>query len=209
MERQYLDFVNSETGTKREFYRGVIRGGDIATADYVMQPYLSDLLSRTNRTALAQFRCSSHRLGVEVGRWARCRRAEPSDGSSSGESASPSTRRSPRNHSSPVQPDSASNGLATPTATRTSGVLQALPRQQRACRLCNSGAVEDEEHMVFHCSHPALQAVRANYPDLQEALHGGSLSEFLQQPAALVASFIRRCMEAGDYAALPIYNTTA
>jgi hypothetical protein len=67
--------------------------------------------------------------------------------------------------------------------------------------------VEDEEHMVFRCSHSALQVVRANYPDLQEALHGGSLSEFLQQPAALVASFVRRCMERGDYAALPIYNT--
>ena len=39
------------------------------------------------------------------------------------------------------------------------------PREQRLCRLCSTGAVEDELHILTTC--PALAALRAGCPDLQ------------------------------------------
>jgi hypothetical protein len=60
--------------------------------------------------------------------------------------------------------------------------------------------VEDEAHMVFHCTHTPLQAVREAFPDLQPVLEEGSLHALLSQPPQLVATFLQQCFEAGDYA---------
>ena len=39
------------------------------------------------------------------------------------------------------------------------------PREQRVCRLCSTGAVEDELHILTTC--PAMSGLRASCPDLQ------------------------------------------
>ncbi len=78
------------------------------------------------------------------------------------------------------------------------------PREARVCRLCNSGHVEDEYHMVFNCSHPPLEELRLQYaPLFENAASTTPLSSFLAQPAGQVAAFISECFTAGDYASLP------
>lgn len=71
LQQRYLEAFRSATGTKVEFYRNAILGGEILRANYQMQPYLGTVLSLVQRVALARFRCSSHKLGVEVGRYVR------------------------------------------------------------------------------------------------------------------------------------------
>jgi hypothetical protein len=44
------------------------------------------------------------------------------------------------------------------------GRFTATPREMRTCMLCNSGAVEDETHMLFHCS--AYDSLRSSFPGL-------------------------------------------
>ena len=81
-------------------------------------------------------------------------------------------------------------------------------REARACRLCNSGHVEDEYHMVFNCSFPALDEIRTQYSSLFDNVSSRtSLASFLAQPQRQVASFISQCFAAGDYASLskPLY----
>ena len=81
-------------------------------------------------------------------------------------------------------------------------------REARACRLCNSGHVEDEYHMVFNCSFPALDEIRTQYSNLFDNVSSRtSLASFLAQPQRQVASFISQCFAAGDYASLskPLY----
>lgn len=65
-----------------------------------------------------------------------------------------------------------------------------LPREERVCSHCNSGAVEDAEHMVFDCSHYA--GVRQQFGDLF-AVGGRELSGFLSQDPVRVAQFMHQC----------------
>ncbi len=51
------------------------------------------------------------------------------------------------------------------------------PREQRLCRRCKCGAIDDAAHMVFHCA--ALTAQRRRYPQLFLAA-GGDLRAFYQ-----------------------------
>lgn len=73
----------------------------------------------------------------------------------------------------------------------------------RTCRLCDTGAVEDEQHMVFECAHPALAQLRQDYKGL--FLDEDSTSAITTLPALLrqqqnqLAAFIGACFKAGDY----------
>ena len=148
MQQQYLEAYRTATGTKIEFYREVIRGGD-TKASYILQQHLGQVLAPGRRVALTRFRCSAHRLGVEVGRWAR------------------------------------------------------RPHSTRTCRLCASGAVEDEEHVLLHCNNSSLQLVRNEYSDLFQIPM--TLTAFLQQPQRQVAAFVAACVDAGDFESLPMW----
>jgi len=67
------------------------------------------------------------------------------------------------------------------------------PREQRLCRRCKCGAIDDAAHMVFHCA--ALIAQRRRYPQLFMAA-GGDLRAFYQQSPISVAAFVRECYNA-------------
>lgn len=72
----------------------------------------------------------------------------------------------------------------------------------RLCRLCNSGAVEDEEHMVFQCTHAALVQVRQDYSNLffdNSDSAVTTLTALLQQPQNQLSAFITTYFTAGDY----------
>ncbi|KAL4513364.1 hypothetical protein Ndes2437B_g00576 [Nannochloris sp. 'desiccata'] len=76
-----------------------------------------------------------------------------------------------------------------------------VPRNTRTCRLCNTEAVEDEQHMVFECTHTALVQIRQNYQHLFQAgdLTVTTLPALLKQPQSQLAGFITACFTAGDY----------
>jgi hypothetical protein len=84
-----------------------------------------------------------------------------------------------------------------------------LERAQRVCRLCASGEVEDEEHMIFRCLYPKFDSLRAKYsttlsspfPQPREA---GALQRFLAQPPALVAGFVCSALSLGAYDKIPL-----
>ena len=73
------------------------------------------------------------------------------------------------------------------------GRQRGVPRSERGCDMCSSGAVGDEYHFVFVC--PALAPVRARYA----ALFGPSfrtLRVFLWQEDLLaVVRFVYDCFE--------------
>ena len=72
-------------------------------------------------------------------------------------------------------------------------------REARTCRLCDSGCVEDEQHVIFGCQHIALQQVRGAYPRLFDNNDGQDVSKFLQGPQNQVAGFIAAVFEAGEF----------
>jgi hypothetical protein len=160
-----MGVYRAAAGTKVQFYKDVVRGGDTSTKAYQMQPYMCRVLVTKRRAALAKLRVSAHRLGVEVARWAH------GGGRSDGASTS-----------------------------RVAAVVAG------GCRLCG-GATEDEEHMVFHCTHAEIQSVRGNYPDLF-ATPAMSLFDFLQQSPTQVAAFTLACFQAGQYDSLPPYSSS-
>jgi hypothetical protein len=83
---------------------------------------------------------------------------------------------------------------------------QRLERSQRVCRACHSGQVEDEAHMLFHCSHPELVRLRECFSFLFDSQEGEqySLAQFLSQTAVGgVAAFVASCFSAVDYRRLP------
>jgi hypothetical protein len=173
MRQQYMGVYRAAAGTKVQFYKDVVRGGDTSTKTYEMQPYMRRVLVTKRRAALAKLRVSAHRLGVEVARWGH-------GGSGSGDGG---------------RSDGASTSRAAAAEVATGD-----------CRLCG-GATEDEEHMVFHCSHAAIQSVRGDYPDLFATPYT-SLFDFLQQSPSQVAAFTLACFQAGQYDTLPPYSTS-
>ena len=72
-------------------------------------------------------------------------------------------------------------------------------REARTCRLCDSGCVEDEHHVIFGCQHAALQDLRGAYPLLFEGNDGQDMPTFLQGPQNQVAGFIAAVFEAGEF----------
>jgi hypothetical protein len=77
-----------------------------------------------------------------------------------------------------------------------------VPHNTRLCRLCNSGAVEDEEHMVFGCTNAALVQLRQDYNSLFSDNSDSAvttLPALLQQPQRQLSAFIMACFTAGDY----------
>ena len=77
------------------------------------------------------------------------------------------------------------------------GRWQRVPREQRTCQHCDSGAVEDVPHIVFHC--PLYSAVRERFSELFACVPDPSaplsLAAFLSpnQPATRLADFSRAC----------------
>ena len=73
----------------------------------------------------------------------------------------------------------------------------------RTCRLCDTGAVEDEQHMVFECAHPALAQLRQDYKGLfldEDSTSAiTTLAALLRQQQNQLAAFIGACSKAGDY----------
>ena len=65
------------------------------------------------------------------------------------------------------------------------------PRHHRTCLCCASTAIEDENHMVFHC--PIYERLRFQYADLFSP-PPPSLASFLSQNQTRVASFIHNCL---------------
>jgi hypothetical protein len=61
-----------------------------------------------------------------------------------------------------------------------------LPRQERTCLRCDSGAVDDEHHLVFDC--PALQELREQHAGLFSVSE--DLRSFLEQESVQVADFV-------------------
>ncbi len=61
-----------------------------------------------------------------------------------------------------------------------------LPRDERICRRCQSGEVDDEHHMVFDC--PALEEVRVQHIGLFAG--SADLRSFLAQESSQVAAFV-------------------
>jgi len=76
------------------------------------------------------------------------------------------------------------------------GRWQGLPREQRICPHCHSGAVEDVAHIVFHC--PLYSPIRARFRDLfvRDPPAEHTLNSFLcpsRQPTKRLADFARAC----------------
>jgi hypothetical protein len=74
------------------------------------------------------------------------------------------------------------------------------PRELRTCRLCASGQVEDEHHIIFDCTYHRFVQLRDDYSSLfQDA---SSLHAFLDQAPRRVAAFVSQIYWAGDFKAM-------
>jgi hypothetical protein len=72
MDRLKDTFIQSIvgcSGTKTKFYVQYVRNNDLNRDTYLIQPYLTKLMTYSTKTAMAQFRTGSHWLRVESGRW--------------------------------------------------------------------------------------------------------------------------------------------
>jgi hypothetical protein len=69
MHSKYFAGLHDATGTKKQWYTQHALHGRDSAAVYALCPYLRSANIR-RRSLLAQFRCSSHHLAVETGRWA-------------------------------------------------------------------------------------------------------------------------------------------
>ena len=66
-------------------------------------------------------------------------------------------------------------------------------REQRQCQRCNSGAIDDAQHMVFNCA--ALAEQRMRRPELFST-NSNDLRAFLEQSPISVAAFVNECFNA-------------
>ena len=71
------------------------------------------------------------------------------------------------------------------------GRWQRVERQQRLCKRCGCGDVDDEAHMIWGC--PALIDQQVQHSELFEDSTITSVSDFLQQYAGQLAPFLRVC----------------
>ena len=65
-KKKWLDEINDTSASRSRLYR-VIKG------PFEMEPYLHVVTNEKHRSALSQFRCSSHHLAIETGRWRKPR----------------------------------------------------------------------------------------------------------------------------------------
>jgi hypothetical protein len=66
-------------------------------------------------------------------------------------------------------------------------------REQRQCQRCNCSAVDDAQHMVFHCA--AIATQRTRHPELF-LTDSNDLRKFLEQSPISVAAFVNDCYNA-------------
>jgi hypothetical protein len=230
MQQQYLEVFRGAAGTKMMFYKNVVRGGATSRAEYTMQPYVYKVLAAKKRAALAQLRCSAHRLGVEVARWLpgrqlgggddggpdggggrrRLRRGAGGVDSTNGREAGSSRNGSSGDGASGSGASGGGGNGGSSGDGQASGNGGGDDTGARAvaagmCRLCGGDAVEDEAHMMFHCGHAPLQSVRAAYADLFQAT-STVVSDFLLQDPNRLAAFVHDCFLAGQYDSLARYG---
>jgi hypothetical protein len=207
LRREYAARFSAADGTKIAFYRDAVRGwsGGVNIKDWSAPEYLRAALPAGRRDALARLRCASHFLRVETGRWTPV--ARPPRGG-----AAPPRRVQPaRSASAAARAASSQESVdASPSPPAGRGPARVrLERAQRVCRLCASGEVEDETHMIFRCSFPKFDSLRDKYsttllssfPQPHEA---GALQRFLEQPPALVAGFVCSAFSLGAYDKIPL-----
>jgi len=73
------------------------------------------------------------------------------------------------------------------------GRWRGLPREERVCQRCGSGAVDDVRHMVFDCDQ--LMDERLQHPELFAA-GSTELNDFFAQPPISLAGFVSKCFDA-------------
>jgi hypothetical protein len=186
-------------------YRDAVRGwsGGVDIKDWSAPEYLRAALPAGRRDALARLRCASHFLRVETGRWTPV--ARPARG---GAAAAPRRVQPARSASAAARAASSQESVSpSPPAGRGPARVR-LEHAQRVCRLCASGEVEDETHMIFRCSFPRLASLRALHPTLlssfPQPLEAGALRRFLEQPPAFVADFVCSAFSRGAYDKIPL-----
>ncbi len=81
-----------------------------------------------------------------------------------------------------------SHWLEITTATWTPGAP--IPRDQRLCRRCTTGSMDDVKHMLWGC--PALEEQRLAHSSLF-ASPCDTIREFFEQQPTVLASFARSC----------------
>ncbi len=68
-----------------------------------------------------------------------------------------------------------------------------VPRQQRTCEFCDSGAVGDDQHLLMECA--ATDGARAAFPALFTQQPQPSMQQFLwQRDRMTVAKFVLMCL---------------
>ena len=72
------------------------------------------------------------------------------------------------------------------------GRWQRVERQQRLCKRCGCGEVDDEAHMIWKC--PALMDQRVAHSELFKT-GIDSLASFFDQDQSKLASFLRQCRD--------------
>jgi hypothetical protein len=207
LRREYAARLSAADGTKTAFYRDAVRGwsGGVDVKDWSAPEYLRAALPAGRRDALARLRCASHFLRVETGRWTPV--ARPVRGGA----AAPRRVQPARSASAAARAASSQESVgASPSPPAGRGPARVrLEHAQRVCRLCASGEVEDEMHMIFRCSFPAIVSLRTSYsttlfPSFPQPLEAGALRRFLEQPPALVAGFMRSAFSHGAYDKIPL-----
>ena len=68
-----------------------------------------------------------------------------------------------------------------------------LPRHSRICRLCHTGALGDERHMLLECS--ALSDLRAEFSTLVSACLGVMARLMWSKDQLLLSRYIIRCLD--------------
>ena len=71
------------------------------------------------------------------------------------------------------------------------------PREQRVCRLCSTGAVEDELHILTTC--PAMSGLRASCPELSESTETWPVCLQVASCAHWAGSHARPCESTAAY----------
>ncbi len=200
LRREYAARLSAADGTKTAFYRDAVRGwsGGVDLKAWSAPEYMRAALPVGRRAALARLRCASHFLQVETGR--RTPVARPLRGGAAAprrvqpaRSASAAARASLSQESAGASP--------SPPAGRPARVR--LKHAQRVCRLCGSGEVEDETHMILRCPFSRLASLQALHPNLfslfPQPLEADALRRFLEQQPALVADFMCSAFSRGAY----------
>jgi hypothetical protein len=75
------------------------------------------------------------------------------------------------------------------------GRWQGLDREERKCQRCAMQVVDDEQHMVFHCS--KFNNIREEYSELFEGVEIGNVHQFLNnnEHSLKIAEFVFKCKE--------------